>query len=374
MFFFFYQLIVAMDGDEKDDCTACHETIGNEQYYMCDSCMRKVHRNCVGLTASEVKCMPLQKRMLLLICDDCRNLLVRLPSILGILDELRRDIKEMKEDNRFTQARGPVKSYADILGSASEDLERKTQDTQTLIVKPKNRQDAKKTQVKIHESIKPSELKVGIKSFRTTKQGSVVLKCSTRQEIDRLKEAAKTSLGDLYEIEIPKKKLPRIKIIGYTGEKSANEVEHTLRGQNNWIGEKDEFKVTYLKKRRNRQETTIFAECSPDLFRKIMTMKRVFIDWERCVVYEDLQITRCYNCQGFYHKGGTCVKKKICGKCAEDHDSSACQNQMKKCHNCLLANSLYGTVYDTGHTVNDPVCPSYRYHINVLKSKIDYGP
>lgn len=364
-----------MDGDEEDRCTACNEKFDSDRYYVCDSCMRKIHMTCMNLTASEAKCMPLQKRMLLLVCNDCRKLLIRLPTVIKVLDEIKQDIREIRNRNQTAENIGiPVKSYADMLTSGTKNTEERKQSTQTLIIRPKNKQEAKKTQDKIHHSINPTQLKVGISSLRTTKQGAVVLKCPTKQEVGILKEAAENSMGDLYQIEVPKKKLPRVKIIGYTGAKSAGELESAVRGQNNWVDEKDEFKITYLKKLKKKEETTIFAECSPSLFRKMVGMKRVYIDWERCAVYEDLQVIRCFNCQGFYHKGGTCDKRKTCSNCAGEHDRSACQSRVRRCHNCMVANSLHKTEYNTEHAVNDPVCPSYRYHIEVLKSKIDYSP
>lgn len=105
----------------------------------------------------------------------------------------------------------------------------------------------------------------------------------------------------------------------------------------------------------------------------MMKNKKIFIDWERCAVYEDLSIARCFGCQGFYHKSNTCTKRIVCGNCAGGHLTTECQSQAKKCHNCASSNSVHKTGYDVNHAVSDPVCPSYKYHIDVLRSRVDYG-
>lgn len=69
-----------MDGNENDkNCFECKSEVNDDHFYRCDSCLRKIHKTCVNLTTSEVRCMPLQKHLLLFICDDCRKLLARMP-------------------------------------------------------------------------------------------------------------------------------------------------------------------------------------------------------------------------------------------------------------------------------------------------------
>lgn len=363
-----------MEGNENQ-CTTCREIINeaDNQFYKCDSCLRKIHKDCVNLTASEVKCMPLQKRMLLLICTDCRKLLVRLPYIVKLLDGIKEDIRELKERKMSNEVGQSSRTYAETLDNNSSSVDKKVRSTPSLVIKPKNGQNVKTTRQEICRSINPTELKIGIKSVKTTKQGNVVVKCATKREIDILKETAKNTLDGSYEVEVPKMRFPKIKIAGFTGVKEAKELEGCIRSQNSWIDAGDKLEITYLKQKRDKGESTIFAECSPILFNKMMKHKKVFIDWERCAVYENLSVTRCFRCQAFYHKSSTCTREKVCGNCAGNHVTAECKSQVKKCQNCSTANSVYKTGYNDNHAVNDPICPSYKYHIEVLRSRIDYG-
>lgn len=104
-----------------------------------------------------------------------------------------------------------------------------------------------------------------------------------------------------------------------------------------------------------------------------MKVNKICIDWERLSVYEDLNVIRCYSCQGFHHKAGSCNGEKVCGNCAAEHDTVTCQSRMKACGNCILANNRYNTHYDMNHAAMDKSCPSASYHLEILRSRIDYG-
>jgi hypothetical protein len=50
-----------------------------------------------------------------------------------------------------------------------------------------------------------------------------------------------------------------------------------------------------------------------------------------------------------------------------------CPKEAKKCINCVKANDRFKTNYCTSHTASDPDCPSYKYHLEILKNKIEYN-
>ena len=68
----------------------------------------------------------------------------------------------------------------------------------------------------------------------------------------------------------------------------------------------NDFKVTFVKKGINGQNT-IFGECSSLTYGHLMYEKRIFIGWDRLPVFEDLSVSRCFQCQEFYHKKQNCM-------------------------------------------------------------------
>lgn len=87
-----------MDGNELDQntCIKCKQTC-DEDFYKCDSCLKKIHKECSNLSSSEARCMPLQKRVLLFICEECRKFIARMPYIVKLIEDMKKDIEALKK-------------------------------------------------------------------------------------------------------------------------------------------------------------------------------------------------------------------------------------------------------------------------------------
>lgn len=159
---------------------------------------------------------------------------------------------------------------------------------------------------------------------------------------------------------------------GYDCKIGKEDLESCIREQNQLIKEDDELKITFLKK--TKDSYTIFGECSPSLFHRLMTVGKIFIGWQRYSLYEDIGINRCFNCQEPFHKSENCQNQPICERCAGQHSTRECDNTSRmQCKNCVAANQKYKLKHKTDHRANDPDCPSYQYLLTVLRGKIDYG-
>lgn len=196
----------------------------------------------------------------------------------------------------------------------------------------------------------------------------MALKCSTKHESEMLANAMEGTLGDSYTVEKTKMRRPRVKIPGFNQEMSDDEIADSIKSQNQVKGD---VKVVHIRKKGSGLKT-VFCECTPDSFARLMSMRRVFIGWKRYSVYEDLDIQRCFQCQGYYHKRAACRNGVVCRKCSGQHETAGCTSQDKCCKNCTVANVKYGRSYDINHEAVDADCPVYRYHLQNLKNKIEY--
>lgn len=358
------------DDDLSDSrCIKCKQDC-LENYYNCDSCLNRIHKGCININPSEVKCMPLQKRVLFLICDECKIFIGRMPFMMKLIEEMRRDIETIKTEIKSSSK---IESYASVLqNNQIKTLNNKTP-LPSIIIKPRVVQNLQKSKKEIQNTINPANLNIGIRNFKETKQGNIVVKCDTEREIERFKEEVEKKLNGKFQIELPKKISPKIKIVGYTGDESLENVEAKIRNQNKWIDTHDHLKVTYIRQLKNEQRSVIYAECSGKLLNKILNYRKVCIDWERLPVYEDLTVSRCYNCQGFNHKSNKCTKDEVCGNCAGNHSTSECDQHIKMCINCKVANDNYKLQLNTDHIALDKECPSLKFHIGLLRSKTDYN-
>lgn len=200
-----------------------------------------------------------------------------------------------------------------------------------------------------------------------------MVKCQNREETEKLQKEAEKVLDANYEVHITKLRKPRIKIINCDTDMSEKQIEEDIRDQNQFIKENDKLIVTYIKKHKNSEFKTVYAECSPELFQKFMYEKKVYLQWERYRVYEDISIPRCFKCQEYYHKNNECNKKTVCEHCMGEHNIAECPKTTKKCVNCVVANQKFKTNHDVSHKASDLECPTYKYLIEVMRSKIDYG-
>ncbi|CAH1103833.1 unnamed protein product [Psylliodes chrysocephalus] len=112
----------------------------------------------------------------------------------------------------------------------------------------------------------------------------------------------------------------------------------------------------------NKNTSIIFIKYSPNFYHKAMNAQKFFMNWERypisSPIYKDLSLPRCYNCQGYQYKSANCFKKIVCGKCSGEHDWNICNDDNKKCVDCVFANQQYSSGYDWNYEAPGPNCPS----------------
>lgn len=372
------------DGYCEEDCPSCREPVGDTSY-ICDICLSRIHKKCASLSPSEIRCMPLQNRRLALVCCFCKNNLSKSRELHELVSLLRDEVLQLKTEinslktitntNYTSLCTAQTTTYADIASSRKINGTKLNQNIPSVIIKPKKQQSRDATELDVKTHIDPSELKISVKKIQTTRNGNIMIKCNDVTDTQKLKKYAQETLKDNYEIEETKLKNPQIKIVGFKQDMTMNEVEQSIKNQNSFYCN-ELLKITYIKENKNNTRT-LYAECDAALFDKIMAQGKINIKWQRYRVYENINPPQCYNCWGFYHKNTNCVNKTICSYCGMEHTRRECQlfqtQQGKKCKNCELANLKYKTGYDLNHEASDTDCPTYKYHTQIMRSKINYG-
>lgn len=350
----------------------------------CDSCEKCFCKRCGNLTASEVKVLQLKERVMQFYCPSCQrsDRIVLMETII----ENKNDLLKTKEDliallkekvknleNKMKDLEDNAVSYSAAFKTTPVTAARPASNMPDILIKPKNNEtNINEMKRNIQSKLNPAELNIGINNIRTTKSG-IIIKCPTANDLNNLKEKASEIFSDDYIVDITKLKKPKIKIAGYVGNQSIEEIESCIKNQNKWFTEEDEINITYLRKKKDNT-CTIFAECSPKLFHKMTSFKKIYLEWQRLPVYEDLSIARCYRCQEFHHTSKKCNKDgDICEKCAGNHSSSTCTVSTYKCINCMQSNNRYKTKYKINHKASDLACPSHLYKIQSVRNKIQYN-
>jgi len=171
----------------------------------------------------------------------------------------------------------------------------------------------------LKSKINPTEIKVGIRSIKTLRDGRVQIKTGSIQEAKTLTKSIRDKLGDKLETNIQRPRKPSMKIHNIPEEITTDNIENTLVAQKQDIGiEKGEIspKFTYKTKKLTRN---IVIEVSSQT-RKKLKRNKVKLGWINCNTVDYLVATRCFRCSRFNHRMRECRCSETCLLCAGNHD------------------------------------------------------
>lgn len=229
------------------------------------------------------------------------------------------------------------------------------------------------TKKRIVELIKPREVSLQVRSIRPISKGGVLVEAASSQAAGKIFENQAMKDGG-FQVARPKVALPKVMIYDVPSDISEDEVRNCLRSQNPILRPSDETIQAGLRlvKRmpvRDRSVEHWVLECNPAVRDWLMSEGRVYIDWSSCRVKDFLNVTRCYNCQGYGHSSKFCRGKRTCAHCVGDHDRKDCPSKEKNfpCPACAKVNRK------EQHYVNDTMCPVYRRAAEDSVRRTDYG-
>jgi phage-related protein len=242
-----------------------------------------------------------------------------------------------------------------------------------LIIQPKNNdQNSMETQKQIKEKIDPTEVEV--QGIRNVRRGGVLLSCKSKKDVKKLQEVVEEKMGDEYQLKIPEGMNPQVKIVNITEKWDAVELKNKLKIQNNILKNAKALKVCKIETSRNSTERfNVVVEMDGNTFEQLMNQDRIYVGWDRCRFFEHMNVRRCFNCKGYKHKAEGCRNKKACAKCAEEHDTMECKNDIERCVNCILANKNLRLGLDENHCAWSMNCQVYKKKENEKRKKIAYS-
>lgn len=362
------------DDDGDPNCKTClNDVKDTDPGVFCEGqCQSWYHIGCVGITPQQYKKISSDLRKVIIwVCPPCKMLLkqtMKNSCLKTILEKVTKIKENVEKISNGTQEILTKPSYSNIVET------KVTPNLPNIIIKPKQPQSLNKSKVDLETKIKPGSLGIRIKGRKELSDGKIVLKFPTLNDMEKLKTSAIQALSKDYEIIETSLRNPRVKIPGLKCVYSEAELERVIKTQNEMIiTENESFKVSFIKSFKAKGYKTAFAECSPRLFQILLQNKKIFIGWERYSIYEDISVLKCYKCQQFHHKSNVCTNRQACSRCGGEHEFKDCTSQAKKCTNCQISNEKYKTQHKIEHEGNDPECPSYKYQIDIAKSRINYG-
>ncbi|KAG5876956.1 hypothetical protein JTB14_037706 [Gonioctena quinquepunctata] len=99
-------------------------------------------------------------------------------------------------------------------------------------MKPRSQKPTHQIERDLETNINLAELGIEITNIKTTRNGSMEIKCETKNELDTSKQAIEINLKEEYEIKMSELRQPRFKIVGYTQEHTQEKIENCIKKQN----------------------------------------------------------------------------------------------------------------------------------------------
>ncbi|XP_067614444.1 uncharacterized protein [Eurosta solidaginis] len=199
-----------------------------------------------------------------------------------------------------------------------------------IIFKPKVKQSCEKPKKDLNNKINPKELK--ITDIKAGNNGIMVIDSVDENERDKIKEIMDKEISNEYEIKIPREYKPRLFITGMQFEKNGDELTECLRKQNKCF-EQGEVKIIkqYNVKVSHKNYYNAIVEVDVEIFTEALKLDKLNIGWERCKVYDGVDITMWFKCKGYNHKASECKNEDVCSKCLGKHKPMECKEQPKTC-------------------------------------------
>ena len=105
----------------------------------------------------------------------------------------------------------------------------------------------------------------------------------------------------------------------------------------------------------------------------MLNAKKVKIGWDKCVIYEEINVKRCFKCWGFYYSAKAYTSKLACMKRCGEHKVNDCVSHSVKCVSCIRSKELLHLPnVDFDHDTRSENCPVLKRKLQFEKQKILY--
>ena len=128
------------------------------------------------------------------------------------------------------------------------------------------------------------------------------------------------------------------------------EIENDINTRN-FVDSNTGGKVLHMYTNEKTKLSSVIMEVLPETYKLVRENdKRLFVGHQRCMVYDLINISPCYNCGRLGHNGKKCKNNQICIKCTGKHETDKCTSAKIQCTNCIYSNKTYSPNLYTNHS------------------------
>lgn len=298
---------------------------------------------------------------------------------LRLAEAEKRTIEMVRDPILVAPMSMPATSYADKLRMGRRSVPKPATPCQTLAVYPAEKdgqlQTAEDTKAVIKRSIDPKALGIQVAGVRRVGNAGVIIQTTSSDAASKIKEA----LPPTVRVTEPLQRRPLVAIVNVEGEYSGDQLTAAIHAQNLAAADqhgleafRKECRLAFKKRRLGGARTTYVLECSPAVRDTLVARERVFVEWERYLVRDYLDVTCCLKCQAYGHPAKHCrATVDTCSACTEQgHRKADCPKQatdIMRCATCRGAGKPF-----EGHCTMSQDCPARRYAERKAIGRVNY--
>lgn len=281
-------------------------------------------------------------------------------------------LAEQKNSTTYQDKEVKKTSYAQVLQQQTTVKDKKIP---KIIVKKKIKSDdlTQITRYVAHYVNKKKNIQT--KKLTTKDDSEVHIECMNEASVNEAEKTLKDKLSGICVIEKEQVKKPRLMVVGINNFEAMDmkALESDIN-QRNFSSLNSGCEVVHVFKNKNPGLSNLIMEVTSEVYRFIKENKsRVFVGYQNCKVYDDINVRPCYNCGRFGHAGHKCNNETVCLKCSGSHRSINCKSTTLQCLNCIYNNTKFNTTYDTQHVANDSqCCQTLKNKIKKYIDNVDY--
>ena len=152
-------------------------------------------------------------------------------------------------------------------------------------------------------------MKVGIRSFKSLKDGRVLIEAGSSDEVGLLGSTIRDKCGEELEVSIPKLWKPRMVIHNIPQDTTVENLEETILAQNPELGLVSGDIASRFQFRTKRGQVKMVTEVGPEARKKLLNEK-LKLGWLICDVNDYLVAKRCFKCSRFNHRHEDCKGRR----------------------------------------------------------------
>jgi len=259
------------------------------------------------------------------------------------------------------------KLFSEVVGGKQEERHK-------LKSKPKQNQSTEEIKKLVKTKIDPIDMKIGIRTLKSLKNGQVLIEADSKEAIEILNSQLHDKCGSQLEINIQKRRNPRIIVYNVPDALTTENAEAIILAQNPDLKlQEGDIQAKYTFKTR-RKTTNLVSEVLPHA-RRQMLHNKIKLEWSVCYVEDYVSVNRCFTCSGYEHWHTECRNEVACPICAGKHklkDCAATRTEYKYT-NCVRFNAHnQDRKTQTNHSSLDRNCPSLQAMIATYRQNINH--